>query len=157
VSKIITTHITVDATVDEVWQTLTTLTGYQEWNPFISSAAGTLALGERLNLTIQPSDGRAMRFKPWVTAIEPHHYLEWLGHLGVPGIFDGRHSFTLTPMGGGRTLLQQSETFTGAMVPFTGSLVHRTRNGFDAMNAGLGKQAFRAPTHGRTDPPQAAP
>ena len=75
----------------------------------------------------------------------------------MPGILDGRHSFTLTPMGGGRTLLQQSETFTGAMVPFTGSLLHRTLEGFDAMNEALGKQASPAPTHGRTDPPQAAP
>ena len=79
-----------------------------------------LEVGERLDLTIHPPGGRAdMKFKPWVTAVEPHRYLEWLGHLGMPGIFDGRHSFTLTPMCGGRTLIQQSETFTGVLIPFT--------------------------------------
>ena len=63
-----------------------------------------------------------MKFKPWVTAVEPHRYLEWLGRAGMPGIFDGRHSFTLTPLTGGRTLVQQSETFSGALVPFAGPL-----------------------------------
>src|SRR5215210_44259 len=125
-SKIITTHLTVSAAVDDVWKTLTDLAGYRTWNPFITAAAGTIGVGERLDLTIQPPGGRAMRFKPWVTAVDQHHYVEWLGHLALPGIFDGRHSFTLTPMGGRRTLVQQSETFTGVLTPLTGSLLART-------------------------------
>ena len=59
-SKIITTHLTLDSPVEDVWETLTTLSGYGEWNPFITSASGTLALGERLDLTIHPPGGR-----PW--------------------------------------------------------------------------------------------
>jgi hypothetical protein len=137
-SKIITTHLTVDSAVKDVWLTLTTLSGYSEWNPFITSAAGVLALGERLDLTIRRPDGRPMRFKPWVTAVEPHRYVEWLGRAGIPGIFDGRHSFTLTPLTGGRTLVQQSETFSGALVPFAGSVLARTRVGFEHMNEALG-------------------
>ncbi len=109
-SKIITTHVTVDSPVEDVWAALTTLPAYGEWNPFITSASGMLALGERLDLTIHPPGGRPMRFKPWVTAVDEHRYVEWLGRVGMPGIFDGRHSFTLTPLTGGRTLLQQSET-----------------------------------------------
>jgi hypothetical protein len=31
----------------------------------------------------------------------------------LPGFFDGRHSFTFTPMAGYRTLIQRWETFTG--------------------------------------------
>ena len=85
-----------------------------------------------------------MAFRPWVTAVEQYRYIEWLGRLGLPGIFDGRHSFTLTPMAGGRTLIQQSETFTGALVPFTGSLLARTRAGFVAMNEALAEQAARS-------------
>ena len=139
-SKIITTHLTVNAPVDHLWEVLTDLADYRTWNPFITAAAGTFTLGERLELTIQPPGGRAMAFKPWVTAVEQHHYIEWLGHLGLPGIFDGRHSFTLTPMAGGRTLLQQSETFTGVLIPFAGSTLARTRAGFIAMNEALAQQ-----------------
>jgi hypothetical protein len=49
-------------------------------------------------------------------------------------------------MSGGRTLVQQSETFTGALVPFTGPMLGRTRAGFDAMNEALGRRA-RATRH----------
>jgi hypothetical protein len=143
-SKIITTHLTVNARAEDVWATLTDLASYNTWNPFITNACGTVAVGERVDLTIQPPGGRAMAFRPWVTAVEEHRYLEWLGRLAMPGIFDGRHSFTLTPMGVNRTLVQQSETFTGALVPFTGHLLARTQAGFVAMNEGLARQTFRA-------------
>nr|CAA9310536.1 MAG: hypothetical protein AVDCRST_MAG46-123 [uncultured Nocardioidaceae bacterium] len=146
-SKIITTHLTVSASAEEVWETLTDLTGYRTWNPFITAAAGTISVGERLDLTIEPPGGRAMTFKPRVTAFEQHHYIEWLGHLGLPGIFDGRHSFWLTPMAGDRTLVQQSETFTGVLIPLTGSALIRTRAGFVAMNEALAQQTTRFETH----------
>ena len=145
-SKIITTHLTVSASAEEVWETLTDLTGYRTWNPFITAATGTISVGGRLDLTIEPPGGRAMRFKPWVTAVEQHHYIEWLGHLGLPGIFDGRHSFTLTAMAGDRTLIQQSETFTGVLIPFTGSTLARTRAGFVAMNEALAQRTTRWPS-----------
>ena len=140
-SKIITTHLMVNAAVDTVWQALTDLAGYHRWNPFITTAAGTIKVGERLDLTIQLPGSRAMTFTPWVTAVEQHHYLEWLGRLVLPGIFDGRHSFTLTHRAGGRTLIQQSETFSGALIPFAGSTLARTRAGFVAMNEALAQQA----------------
>jgi hypothetical protein len=139
-SKIITTHLLLDAAVDAVWQTLTDLAGYHRWNPFIPAAVGTVTVGERLELTIRPPGGRAMAFRPWVTAVEQHHYIEWLGRLALPGIFDGRHSFTLTPRAGGRTLLQQAESFSGALIPFAGSTLARTRAGFVAMNEALAQQ-----------------
>ena len=94
-----------------------------------------------------------MATRPWVTAVEQYRYIEWLGRLGLPGIFDGRHSFALTPMAGSRTLIQQSETFTGAMVPFTGSLLTRTRAGFVAMNEALAEQTARSAKKRLLDPP----
>jgi hypothetical protein len=110
-----------------------------------------LALGERLDLTIHPPGGRPMMFKPWVTAVDQHRYLEWLGRVGTPGIFDGRHSFTLTPLTNGRTLLQQSAAFSGALVPFAGPVLGRTRVGFEHMNGALGHRAGRW----RPKPPEA--
>jgi hypothetical protein len=143
VSKLLTTHLTVNASVEDVWHALTDLEGYRDWNPFINHAIGVLEVGQRLKLRMQPPGGRAMTFKPWVTAVEEHRYLEWLGRLGMPGLFDGRHSFSLTPLPGGRALLQQSETFTGVLVPFAGSILTPTRAGFEAMNEALGQRAVR--------------
>lgn len=136
-SQTITTTVTVKAPPRDVWDVLVDLPGHRHWNPFITAAAGTLEVGQRLHLTIQPPGGRPMSFKPTVIEVEPHTRLEWLGRLGLPGIFDGRHSFVLTPLQGERTLVQHSETFSGALVPFVGSMLDRTRAGFVAMNEAL--------------------
>ena len=141
--KLVTTHLAISAPAEAVWQTLTDLAAYAAWNPFVTDASGEVGVGQRLDLTVHPPGGRATRFRPWVTAVEPPRYLEWLGHLALPGVFDGRHSFTFTPMSRGRTLLQQSETFTGVLTPFTGSLLARTRAGFVAMNDALARRVSR--------------
>jgi hypothetical protein len=148
-SKIITTHVTVNGTAADVWTTLTDLSGYDTWNPFITGAAGRIAVGERLELTTHPPGARATTFRPWVTAVEEHRYLEWLGRLAMPGLFDGRHSFTLTRLGGGRTLVQQSETFTGALVPFAGPELARTEAGFVRMNDALARRTSPKPRGSR--------
>ncbi|WP_242471958.1 hypothetical protein [Blastococcus sp. TML/C7B] len=63
--------------------------------------------------------------------------LEWLGHLGVPGLFDGRHRFELTATPAG-TRLVQSESFSGLLVrPLRGFLDGGTLAGFRAMNDAL--------------------
>ena len=86
----ITTHSTVTATVEDLWMTLTDLAGYARWNPFIIAAAGDVRVGERLDLIILPPGGRAMVSRPWVTAVEPPRYLEWMGRAVIPGVFDGQ-------------------------------------------------------------------
>jgi hypothetical protein len=80
--------------------------------------------------------------RPTVTAVVPAATFEWLGHLGVPGIFDGRHRFELEATANGGTLLRQRETFTGVLVPLLAhSLDSHTRAGFVAMNQALKSRA----------------
>ena len=132
------TEIEIDAPVEAVWETLTDLTAYPEWNTFIVSAEGRAAVGERLTNHLQPPRGRAMTFKPTVTVVEPTVAFEWLGRLGMPGIFDGRHRFDLAPSANGGTRLMQSEQFSGILVRFVRrSLDTQTIAGFEAMNAAL--------------------
>jgi len=89
--------------------------------------------------------------RPWGTALQAPHYLEALGRLAVPGLLDSRHSFSLTPMAEGRTLLQQSATLTGLLLPLAGTHLAQTRAGFAAMNAALAAHAER-PAHDNPTP-----
>ena len=82
-----------------------------------------------------------MSFTPTVSAVDEGRRLEWLGHLGVRGLFDGRHSFTLDAVDADSTRLTQAERFTGCLVPFTGALVRRTALGFEAMNHAIAAEA----------------
>lgn len=56
-------------------------------------------------------------------------------------------SFTLTGTASGRTLVQRSETFSGAFIPFSGTTLGRTRAGFDEMNQALAHEALKTPLH----------
>jgi hypothetical protein len=81
-----------------VWRLLTNFASYPQWNPFIRSISGQHAPRERLQAHIEPPGGRGMTFKPKVLNAEPNRELRWLGHLLVPGLFDGEHSFTIQPL-----------------------------------------------------------
>ncbi len=136
-----THEIDIDASPEAVWQVLTDLEHYPDWNPFITSAVGRPEVGERLVNRLQPPGGRAMTFKPHVTVVEEEKTFEWLGKLGPSGVFDGRHRFELeaTPTG---TRLTQSESLDGILVRLLRrSLDTTTKLGFEAMNLALKTRA----------------
>lgn len=135
------TEIEIDAAPAKVWDILTDLADYPEWNPFITSSTGTVAVGQRLVNRLEPPGGKALTFRPTVTEVDEGRVFEWLGRLGLPGLFDGRHRFELVPHGDGTRLIQ-TERFSGLLVPFLRtSLDTRTQAGFRAMNAALKARA----------------
>lgn len=136
-STSIHSQITIAASPEQVWAILTDFGSYQEWNPFIQSISGDLRVGGSLTVRIVPPGRSGMTFKPTITDLRDGYVLEWLGHLLVPGIFDGRHRFELTRLGDGSTSFDQSETFSGVTVPFFPSLLENTRRGFEAANIAL--------------------
>lgn len=141
--RVLETTIDIAAPADEVWGVLTDFAGYPEWNPFITSIAGSPEPGQRLAVDLSPPGGRTIRMKPQVRVREENRRFTWLGHLGVPHIFDGEHEFVIEPTAAGTTVFTQRETFRGALVPFTGRLLAQTKTGFDAMNVAL-KQRVEA-------------
>lgn len=124
-----------------VWATLTDTGRYGSWNPFIREFTGDLRPGAKIRVRISPPGGRAMSFTATMTAVDEGRRLEWSGHLGVPGLFDGRHSFTLETVDVDSTRLTQAERFSGCLVPFTGGLLRRTAAGFEAMNHAIATEA----------------
>jgi hypothetical protein len=129
--------IDIDASPEAVWRELADTRSYGDWNPFVRRLDGELKEGARLEVEITPPGGRAMTFKPKVLAAKPGRELRWLGHLLVPGLFDGEHRFEIEPLEGGRSRLTQSERFTGLMVRPLGGGLGKTERGFEAMNEAL--------------------
>ncbi|MFC6864930.1 SRPBCC family protein [Halomicroarcula sp. GCM10025817] len=150
--KTIETSIDIAAPAADVWATLTDFESYGDWNPFVSEISGTVAEGERLRVRLDPPEGRAMTFKPRVTAVVPGERLEWLGHLLVPGLFDGRHEFRLERLGDDHTRFYHRESFSGVLVGLFLDAAD-VRNGFEGMN-----EALRTRVEGRAvEEPGAGP
>ncbi len=144
-SKQLVSQVDIDADPDRVWQLLVDLGAYREWNPFIVTADGTVEEGGRLTLRMQPVGARGITLRPTVLEATPGRRLRWLGRLGMPGIFDAEHDFTLEPRADGGTRLTQSERFRGLLVPFmAASLDRHTLPAFVAMNAALKLRAEQA-------------
>lgn len=134
-------EIDIDAPPSAVWKVLTDFASFPNWNPFIREASGSLKVGERLRVRIHPPGGRAMTFRPKVLVCDENRELRWLGHLLVPGLFDGEHIFALEPRDGGTHFVQREE-FNGIFVPLMwSSLDENVRQGFEEMNRALKDRA----------------
>jgi len=140
--KELRTEIEFDGTPEGVWAVLADLPAYPEWNPFIEKIAGELRVGGKLDVRLQPVDERGITLHPTVLAAEPGRELRWLGHLMVPGIFDGEHRFQIEPAGPDRVRFTQSEGFGGILLPLLWKKLRDggTAKGFRAMNEALARR-----------------
>lgn len=139
--RTIATSIDVSASAARLWAVLIAFDSYPSWNPFITSIAGTPTVGTRLQIHVKPPGSSGMTFKPTVIAATPERQLTWLGHLLLPGLFDGRHELRIENVGDA-CRFHQSEQFSGILVPLFGTqLLEATKLGFEAMNAALKTKA----------------
>jgi len=143
--KEIRTEIEIQASDKRVWQLLTDFASFPQWNPFMRQAVGEPKTGARLEVHIQPSGASSMTFRPTVLRAEPNRELRWLGHLLMPGLFDGEHILTIESLAENRVRFVQREIFTGILVPlFAHGLDTDTRRGFEEMNHALKARAEQA-------------
>jgi hypothetical protein len=137
-SIVIKTSIDINASTQDVWAVLTDFSAYGQWSNF-SSIEGVAREGTRLAMRMP-----GMAFKSTVTAATPEKKLEWAAWLFGKSIFEGRHTFTLTRNPDGSTHLDNTETFSGALVwPLQGMFkknVGRRANGYDGFNQALKKR-----------------
>jgi len=130
------TQIEIQAPPEKVWQVLTDFSAYPQWNPFMR-VRGTAKQGSRLILRVGRGKQTSIFF-PKVLVAKPNQELRWIGHLVIPGLFDGEHSFILEPLPNGGTRFIQEERFRGSLVqPAWNYIITDTAQGFREMNQAL--------------------
>jgi hypothetical protein len=134
-------QIEIDASPERVWDILTDFASYPQWNPFIRHISGELKVGERLEVRLEPPDSRGITLRPKVLSAEPNRLMRWLGHLLVPGVFDGEHSLAIHPLEVDRVRFVQHEAFKGVLVPLLARSLENTLRGFEEMNGALKERA----------------
>ena len=134
----------LDASAAAAWAVLTDFAAYPEWNPFITSLAGELTVGQRLTATLAVPGSSPRTMRPRVVEVVPGRSFTWLGSIGVRGLFDGRHHFEIQPLADGRSRLVQHERLAGVLVPlFRSMLTGPTPAGFAALNEALAARVAR--------------
>ena len=135
--KELRTEIEIQASPEKVWQVLTDLDRYPEWNPFIHHAIGKAEVGGKVDITFK-SGSKEMTLHCTVIKAEPNKELRWRYHVGLPFLFKGEHSFVIEPVGENRVRFIDREVFTGLLVPLQAEDIDtNSRQGFEAMDKAL--------------------
>jgi hypothetical protein len=133
----IETSIRIEASQEKIWNILTNLAGWEQWNPFMVKASGTIKVGNKLNLTFHAPGMSPMKISPTVQWKKEGKGFGWLGSLGIKGIFDGTHNFKLI-QDDNVIILHHSENFSGILIPFMKKMLNvNTKEGFERMNKAL--------------------
>jgi hypothetical protein len=138
----------INASEQRVWRLLTDSPPYPQWNPFIRRVSGEARIGERLQVRFEPPGSLAITLRSEVLDSDPNHQLRWLGHLFVPGLFDGEHCFDLQPLRENRVRFVQREALRGLLVPLFARSLDNTLRGFKVMNHALKERAEAVPEGG---------
>ncbi len=140
--KSIHTEIEIKASAEKVWSILTDFEHYGDWNPFIQKISGEAIKGGKLKAELHLPNSKPMTFKPTCLAAEENVEFRWLGHLLIPGIFDGEHIFKIKSIGENHVKFVQSENFKGILVGMMWkSINEKTVQGFEIMNRALKERA----------------
>jgi hypothetical protein len=113
-------EVEINAPPEHVFRVLTDFSRYHEWNPFIPSISGKLALGEQLALELSLPEGKTYELKPRV--IEAEHY------------------FLLSPLDERLTRFAQGQKLSGFLLRFAGGGLNLALRGFAYMNQALKKR-----------------
>jgi hypothetical protein len=133
--------VEIDAPAERVWQVVSDLARYCDWNPFIVRSAGEPRVGERLDITIAAPRMKPVSFRPRVLDVERGRLIRWKGEFKLPGLFDGRHALIVDPLDGGRSRITTHEDVTGILLPFVSKVPAASQQGFDLMARAVKERA----------------
>ena len=132
------TRFDVNASAEEVWQVLTTLERYGEWNPQIPRASGDIQEQGRIVLCLALPGRPAVNLLATVEEVRPGQLLTWRGHVGAPWLFEGHRRFEIRAAEGHRVSVTHVEDIHGVLAPLfamvMGGAIHRSHH---ALNQAL--------------------
>lgn len=137
----IRTEIEIDAPPETVWEILTDIESYREWNPHVTRAKGDLREGESIEITVDRIGEKRRTMRVRVSTVEPVRRLQWIGTVGSKWLFEGQHTFELDSRGDGRTRFGNHEQVSGILTPL--ALSDDPEQDYERMNRALKERAER--------------
>lgn len=123
-------EIELKASAEQVWQVLTDLEKYSEWNPLLYRGVGKVELGEIVEVSAKTAS-KDMNFICTVTEVEPYKKFAWKFHVVHPLLFSGLHIFEIQPVDQQTVRFIDREQFKGLLLPMQAKDL--TTNGLSAM------------------------
>lgn len=135
--KSFSTSIAIGAPPARVWQILTNVAQWTDWNTTVERVTGEAKPGGSVTVYAKISPGRAFPLK--VQDFSPPQRMVWTG--GMPlGLFKGTRTYTLVPKGD-QTEFTMQEEFTGLLSPLIEKSIPDMQPSFDEFAACLKRAA----------------
>ncbi len=136
--RIIAAEVEIEAPESLIWDVLSDLESYGDWNPFLTSASGSIKEGARVELFIKPPRARGTYINPRIVLVEEGRGFSWRNNMLFPGLFDTEHYFIIDPIDDNRCRFVQGEEVSGLLsIPILLLIGGATRRGMERMNEAL--------------------
>jgi hypothetical protein len=139
---VVRSEIEIAAPASRVWEILTDLERYPDWNPFTPKVESTLEVGAPVHLHTRLRSERLAHRVETVTEHVPGERICWGMTMGPRFVLAAERRQILTPIDVDRTRYLTDDTLTGMLTPivttFWGEAMQR---GFDDVAEALKKRA----------------
>lgn len=129
--------IRINAEPNKIWQLLTNVPTYTQWNSTIVSIEGNISKNGQVKLVSKLDPKRTFNLK--VVEFEPPTRLVWKD--GFAPMFQGVRVYELKSSGDGATIFSMEETLSGLMLPMIAGSLPDFKPNFERIAADLKKAA----------------
>ena len=134
----------IRASADQVWQVLTDLDAYPQWNTFVESCQSTLAVGDVIDMRVRVLPFMAQPQREYIFEHEPGELLSYGIKPAPLGAMKSYRSHRIEPLEGKRCRYTSTFELSGWFAPVVGLLLGRfLRDGFRRMSQGIVDEAER--------------
>ncbi len=134
-------EIEIVASPSLVWDVLTNLRAYSEWNPFIVEAEGQLSEGSSVAVTVNYPGNRERNFRRRVLKLSPMNELRWSSTSMLRILAYSEQFFQLRPVTDERLRLATGENFSGLFAPRAQFELAQIAQGLTLMNQAIKRRA----------------
>jgi len=135
--KCFTTSITIQALPETIWDILVDGNKWMQWNTTIVKIEGKIALYEKVTVYSKISPEQAFPIK--VSEFIPYKRMVWTG--GIPFLFNGNRTFSLSQQLNGNVEFSMRESFSGLLAPLISKSIPDLQPSFDEFASALKKRA----------------
>jgi hypothetical protein len=135
-------QVEIDASADVVWEVVTDLAAWPDWNPFVVACRSTLAVGDPIAMRVRMAAGPAWPQRERVLVHEPGRRLCWGVADWPTALLASERCQEVEPLGPDRARYRSRFALRGVLEPVVRALFgRRIERGLEAMTEALRRRA----------------
>lgn len=141
-SHAVITHIDIEAGPQPIWQVVSDLAAFDDWNPMLRNVKAPLERGGKVSFEVQRKGASPLKLKAKITELKAPNALIWRG--GVDLLITGEHYFRIEQLDQRHCRFHHGEYLRGLLLPLLRGMLKKADEVYESMNIAL-KQRVEQP------------